>query len=1106
MYNSLRTSTILTRRLPAWAVIISVLMIWPAALRAQSTYVWADNAQGQAYLYCPNCGFSDCNSYWPSNNLWTQTYQTNQGCNRQGTVESEPSNWNPYTTNDPALGVGVYPGGPGGEGLSVVLGAPANTYLNANAYIDQLTILPSGQLTLGGGTLTVLSAVIEGDGALVQAGNDLISVPQNGVFEKVAGTNTYTVQPAVLFNNAFAISSSGTLVLNGQNGTPSLNGSFETWPGCVIDLTGGSSSLWSGTMTGLNAFGALSAADCGQVQLNSGSIDSESGELVTLNFPTNHLWWNGGSLSGTFDNTGGIIVDSAGGPTLGGTLYNDGSIYETNAGQLNDGIFFNDANGIFKFVGDGSIGSGMTFVNSGLVEKSEGASNSTINNVQGEGGTFKVDTGTLTLAGDNLSSNGIFSVASGTVLDLTGGSRPTWAGAMSGSGGGTVLLADGRLYSAESGLTLAFAPNTFLWTGGQIWGGGGPVTNNMSIQIAASNAPGLAYCGFYNNDAIIQTNGGNFDVGQYAFVNEPQAHYFFAGDGGSLSGGLFINYGLIDKTSGTGSSTITCQLDNLGGTIEADSGTLALASGGTSSNATFIPELNAVIDLTGGNNGATWTGTLTGSGDGRVLLTNGVFSFPSNGLNLNFPPGLFWWMGGAIEAEQTGAPYTNIGSITISPANAPANAYGAFYNFGIIHETNAGNFNVGAIALVNQAGGVYDFDGNGGIVGNQFLNYGLLDKKFGAGISTINCQFINLGGTIEADSGTLALANGGLSSNATFVAGPNAVIDLTGGNNSGAWTGTLTGSGQGEITLASGSITFPSNGLNLNFAPGLFLWTGGGIYAEQTGAGYTNFGSITISPVNAPANAYGTLFNNSIIHQTNTGNFNVGAISLVNQLGGIYEFDGDGGITGNQFVNYGLLKKRCGTNVSAMNNSQTINYGGIEVDSGAISVPGGFSMGGGNLTVALGGDGPGQVGRLAVQGSVALSGGLQVVLTNGFFPAVSNTYQIVSCSSLSGTFTNFSLPKGLSLAYSNSGVYVVVGTLPVTIQSPSLTNGAFSFGFQTQSNQSYLIQEATNLAPALWSPYSNFSGSGAWMQFTVPTTNLLQQYFRVSEPTNGSGN
>jgi len=75
----------------------------------------------------------------------------------------------------------------------------------------------------------------------------------------------------------------------------------------------------------------------------------------------------------------------------------------------------------------------------------------------------------------------------------------------------------------------------------------------------------------------------------------------------------------------------------------------------------------------------------------------------------------------------------------------------------------------------------------------------------------------------------------------------------------------------------------------------------------------------------------------------------------------------------------------------------------------------------------------------------------------------------------------------LPLTYSNTSVYLVVtGPVPVTIQSLHSTSGSFFFAFETQSNQSYTIQQNTNLATTNWLFYTNFSGNGSLMQVVAP--------------------
>ena len=51
------------------------------------------------------------------------------------------------------------------------------------------------------------------------------------------------------------------------------------------------------------------------------------------------------------------------------------------------------------------------------------------------------------------------------------------------------------------------------------------------------------------------------------------------------------------------------------------------------------------------------------------------------------------------------------------------------------------------------------------------------------------------------DAGCLDLANGGSSSNGTFIVAAGASVDLTGGSQP-TWTGRLTGTGAGHIEFA----------------------------------------------------------------------------------------------------------------------------------------------------------------------------------------------------------------------------------------------------------------------------------------------------------------
>lgn len=69
------------------------------------------------------------------------------------------------------------------------------------------------------------------------------------------------------------------------------------------------------------------------------------------------------------------------------------------------------------------------------------------------------------------------------------------------------------------------------------------------------------------------------------------------------------------------------------------------------------------------------------------------------------------------------------------------------------------------------------------------------------------------------------------------------------------------------------------------------------------------------------------------------------------------------------------------------------------------------------------------------------------------------------------------------------------------VLSPLLTNGMFGFAFQPALNQSYIIQETTNLATMSWCTLTNLNGEGLPYQFMLPCSNALQcSFFRVAVP------
>ena len=129
-----------------------------------------------------------------------------------------------------------------------------------------------------------------------------------------------------------------------------------------------------------------------------------------------------------------------------------------------------------------------------------------------------------------------------------------------------------------------------------------------------------------------------------------------------------------------------------------------------------------------------------------------------------------------------------------------------------------------------------------------------------------------------------------------------------------------------------------------------------------------------------------------------------------------------------------------------------------------------------------------------------LNGTLNVTLTNGYTPAIGTQFQIVS-GAPGGGFATLSVPQGISVNYSNTGIYLIVtGAVPVRVQSPQLTEQSFTFTFDTAGGQSYTVQQNDNLATTNWINATNITGDGSLYQFITPFTNIQQRFFRVREP------
>jgi hypothetical protein len=192
---------------------------------------------------------------------------------------------------------------------------------------------------------------------------------------------------------------------------------------------------------------------------------------------------------------------------------------------------------------------------------------------------------------------------------------------------------------------------------------------------------------------------------------------------------------------------------------------------------------------------------------------------------------------------------------------------------------------------------------------------------------------------------TVNISEGTFTGGVIFNVAQGATVDLTGGQTI-TYGGTLTGSGLGTVQLSSGGIGVAVGGLTLNFAGGMFRWTGGNFLAAT--GDVTNLGTLNL----VGSNEKGffddsTLDNFGTIIQTGTGNLglhsdNISPTVLKIERGGLYELESDSGVdnpSGGQtaIVNAGVIRKTNSTGTSTILVPGPItNTGTIEADSGTL--------------------------------------------------------------------------------------------------------------------------------------------------------------------------
>ncbi len=553
----------------------------------------------------------------------------------------------------------------------------------------------NGVLALSGGTFGG-SGGLTVSGALNWSGGTTIRIPltiaSNGVMNITGSATRYIYS---------SLTNAGTV--NWLGGTVYLYDYYNN-AGPVVNLPGG---LWNiqcdqtlGSYSGQpssshfeNAGAVQKTAGTGTTTLslpfyNSGTVAGLSG---TLSFGT------GGMIEGAFSAASGAVLKFAGGSFSYSTLP-----VLTGPGAIQF------AGGSLTLLDDVIPGLQMTGGTVGLGPNFQGG---TITNLTLSGPTL----------GGNYTVSGLFNCGNGISgsLAVAGGATVNWSG---GTVSGTLAAAGGA---------------TVNWSGGTAQGPVVVGTNGVMnltgsatryIYSSLTNAGTVNWLGgtvylydYYNNAGpVVNLPGGLWNI---------QCDQTLGSYSGQPSSSHFENAGAVQKTAGTGTTTLSLPFYN-SGTVAGLSGTLSFGTGGMIEGA-FSAASGAVLKFAGGSFSYSTLPVLTGPG---------AIQFAGGSLTLldDVIPGL----------QMTG------GTVGLGP-NFQG---GTITNLTLSGPTLGGNYTVSGL-----------FNCGNGISGSLAV----------AGGATVNWSGGTVSGTLAAAGGATVNWSGGTAQGPVLV-GTNGVMNLTG--------------------------------------------------------------------------------------------------------------------------------------------------------------------------------------------------------------------------------------------------------------------------------------------------------------------------------------
>ncbi len=686
------------------------------------------------------------------------------------------------------------------------------------------------------------------------------------------------------------------------------------------------------------------------------------------------------------------------------------------------------------------------------------------------------------------------------------------AGTMSGSG--RTILETNSILNLPAGVSLNTRTlengGTILWGGGGFFSvtGGAVITNRAGAvfraeNLSAASLGGGIAAGRIDNAGVFRKVAGTGPVTIERGLNlnnsgtvEIEADTLLCNGGFTNNGAVILSPGTTNRllaggsASGTFTAPATAMVEWTGGIFTLNAGAqlngaglYRISPGTVTANANTAVEnmdlINGTLDGTGTvtiNNAMNWTaGTMGGSG--RTIISPGATLTIAN-------PSAVLLSARTLENGGT-ALWTGAGNIGLL-SGIITNRAGALF---LVQNAAVINFVSGACRIDNA--GTFRKSANAGTTtiasGVGFNNSGTVEIQ--TGTLLCNGSFTN-NGAVNLSAGATNRLAGGESANGSFTAPATALAEWTSGTftlNTGAQL-----NGAGLYKINGGRVTANANVMveNLDLINGALDGTSTVTVANAMnwpsgsmgGSGRTIIAATALLTIANPSSVLlttRTLENGGTVLWTGAGNIGLLGGIITNRSGALFLVQNAAILAsvggGPRFDNAGSFRKSANTGTTILLSIPFNNYGTVDIRSGILSAIGGYvSSSGALLNVALGGTTAGaSYGQLQVAGAVTLNGALSVDLTNGFSPALNDSFTVVS-GTHNGTFVNFFYPSNsVSMQLSNAASAVTIRvsgiTAPELVLLPALlTRSNVTLCWITAPNKIYRLEYTPDPGQTNW--------------------------------------